>query len=151
MILRRAFGALLALVTFGTVLVGAAAPSQAAVACSGTITYSYAWPVSNPVAELVIYYNSSNGGTNSACMYHRGTANGVSVRTSVQITRCAETSGAGSGTCTATAVSSKDEGSYAYYAGPRGVTGTANNCVNAYGEIDWADSTYWIRSGRQGC
>lgn len=149
MILRRAFGALLALLTFGTVLVVTAAPSQAAVACSGTITYSYAYPESNPVAELVIYYNSTNGGTNSACMYHRGASYGVSARTSVQVAKCAETSG--SGACTVTAASSTDNASYAYYAGPRGVTGTANNCVDAYGEIDWAGTTYWIHSGRQGC
>ncbi|MFI7607206.1 hypothetical protein ACIBTV_18980 [Micromonospora sp. NPDC049366] len=149
MMLRKAFGALLAVLTFGTVLVVTAAPSQAAVACSGTVTFSYAFPTSNPVAELVIYYNSTNGGTNSACMYHRGAAYGSSARTSVQVARCAETSG--TGYCTATAISTKDNGDYLYYAGPRGVTGTANNCVDAYGEIDWAGKTYYIHSGRQGC
>ncbi|MEU4555453.1 hypothetical protein [Micromonospora violae] len=47
--------------------------------------------------------------------------------------------------------STVDNASYAYYAGPRGVTGTANYCVAAYGEMDWNGTTYWINSGTQGC
>jgi len=34
--------------------------------------------------------------------------------------------------------------------GPRGVTGTADNRVWAYGEIEWGGTTCWITSGRQG-
>jgi hypothetical protein len=136
--------------TFASALVFTAAPSQAAVACSGTVTYSKSYPATNPVGELTIYYNSTNGGTNSACFYHRGAAYGVAATTEVQTFRCAERSGEGQA-CTATASSSVDRGSYRYYAGPRGVTGTANYCVAAYGEIVWGGSTYWIRSGRQGC
>lgn len=148
---RQVFSALLGLLTIGAFLVVTGAPSQAAVACSGTVAWTYEYPVSNPVAELTIYYNSTNGGTNSACMYHRGSAYGVATRTSVKISRCAETSGENTLPCTVTASSTTDNGNYAYYAGPRGVTGTANNCVWAYGEIEWGGTTYWINSGRQGC
>ncbi|RZT79543.1 hypothetical protein EV382_2757 [Micromonospora violae] len=56
-------------------------PSQAAVSCSGTVSWSYQFPVNNPVIEMVIYYNSTNGGTNSACLYHRGAAYGKAART----------------------------------------------------------------------
>ncbi|MFU8851103.1 hypothetical protein ACNAW0_08990 [Micromonospora sp. SL1-18] len=135
---------------FATVQVITEAPSQAAVSSSGTITYSKAYPASNPVMELVIYYNSTNGGTNSACVNHLGAAYGKPARTSVEIARCAQTSGENR-SCTATVVSTIDNGIYSYYAGPRGVTGTANYCVAAYGELDWNGYTYYIASGTQGC
>lgn len=123
-------------------------PSAQAISCSGTITYSRTH--SSGLGELVIYYNSTNGGTNSACFYHRGAAYGVAAPTEVQIFRCRETSGEG-GACTPTVSPPPDRGNFEYYAGPVGVTGTANYCVAAYGEITWRGTTHWIRSGRQGC
>ncbi len=144
--LRRAFVLFAGLVTLlGLVSVPAQAATQA-VSCSGTITarkyIGY--------AELVIYYNSSNGGTNSACMNHLGESYGVSRPTSVQVFRCAEKSGQGHD-CTATASSRRDFDSYAYFAGPVGVTGTANYCVAASGSILWDGETRYVNTGRQGC
>lgn len=130
----------------GVFVVATGSPSQAAVSCSGTVTYSATY---GP-GELTIFYNTSNGGTNSACFYHKGAAYGVAAPTYVRAYRCTERSGEGQ-PCTVAASSSEDLGNYAYYAGPRGVTGTANNCVAAVGYIDWQGSRYLISSGRQGC
>jgi hypothetical protein len=50
----------------------AAAPEAAAsTSCSGTITWASSLK-KEPRAQLIIYYNSSNGGTNSARMRHAG-------------------------------------------------------------------------------
>ncbi|AOS62658.1 hypothetical protein [Actinoalloteichus hymeniacidonis] len=123
-------------------------PETAAVSCSGHITYSRTHP--SGLGELVIYYNSSNGGTNSACFYHRGAAYGVPANTSVQIVRCTQTSGEGQA-CTADQTSRRDTGNFSFYAGPVGVTGTAARCVAAAGYIDWNGVRYSMSSGRQGC
>ncbi|MFF7865364.1 hypothetical protein ACFZCT_02715 [Streptomyces qaidamensis] len=117
----------------------APAPAQAATSCSGTVTHSQ--PIKIPgrstvVGELTIYYNSSNGGTNSACFYHRGPSYGVAAETYVAIYRCAQTSGEGQ-MCRNTTAGDIDDGKYAYQAGPVGVTGTANYCVGAQGWIEW--------------
>lgn len=144
---RRVFALLLAMVTVGGVFVViAASPAQAAVSCSGTITYSRTY---GP-GELTIFYNTTNGGTNSACFYHKGAAYGVAAPTYVRAYRCTQQSGEGQ-PCTIAASSSEDFGNYAYHAGPRGVTGTANYCVAAIGYIDWQGFRYQISSGRQGC
>jgi hypothetical protein len=148
---RRAALFAAGLATVGTVGLAAASPAQAATSCSGTVTYSE--PVSRAgsvIGELVIYYNSSNGGTNSACFYHRGAAYGEMSLTGVQIARCAQRSGEGR-TCTIAALSAPDEGDYKYYAGPVGVTGTANYCVAAKGWMQWGSSVYTVDSGTQGC
>ncbi|WP_198347892.1 hypothetical protein [Plantactinospora sp. KBS50] len=145
--LRRIAALLLSMVTVSGVLVlVTGTPSQAAVSCSGTVSYNKNY---GP-GELTIYYNSSNGGTNSACFYHQGAAYGVAAPTYVRTYRCTQTSGEGQ-PCTIAASSSADSGNYAYYAGPRGVTGAANYCVAAEGYIEWQGFTYYISSGRQGC
>ena len=151
-ILRGILASIVGVATFGVIGVLGSAPAQAAVSCSGTISYSdtIAGPGGAAIGELTIYYNTSNGGTNSACFYHRGAAYGVPAPTYVRIYRCTERSGEGQ-PCTIAASSSADSGNYAYYAGPRGVTGTANYCVAAVGSITWQGSTYLISSGRQGC
>ncbi|MEV8065037.1 MULTISPECIES: hypothetical protein [unclassified Streptomyces] len=128
-----------------------ASPAQAATSCSGTVTYDGTVSRSGSViGELVIYYNSSNGGTNSACFYHRGVSYGVSAKTEVQIYRCSQKSGKGDA-CYIAAVSPLDSGSYAYNAGPVGVTGTANYCVSAIGSVVWSGKEYYVDSGTQGC
>jgi hypothetical protein len=124
-----------------------ATPANAAVSCSGTVTYS---DTISGVGELTIFYNTSNGGTNSACFYHRGAAYGVAAPTYVRTYRCVESSGEGR-PCTIDRSSTPDLGNYRYHAGPRGVTGTANRCVAAVGYIDWGGSRHLISSGRQGC
>lgn len=134
------------MVVSGGFVVTTGSPAQAAVSCSGTVTYSRTY---GP-GELTIFYNSSNGGTNSACFYHKGAAYGVSAPTYVRAYRCTERSGEGQ-PCTIAVSSSADSGNYAYYAGPRGVTGAANYCVAAVGYIDWQGYRYQISSGRQGC
>ncbi|MGI3203002.1 hypothetical protein ACRJ4W_41080 [Streptomyces sp. GLT-R25] len=114
-------------------------PAQAATSCSGTITHSENIRIPGRdtiIGELVIYYNSSNGGTNSACFYHRGPSVGVKAETYVRIMRCSQRSGEGE-RCDGTVQSRADEGNYAYHAGPVGVTGTANYCVAAIGWIVW--------------
>jgi hypothetical protein len=129
----------------------AAPAASAATSCSGTITYDQTYYINgNPVAELTIYYNSTNGGTNSACLYHRGGYYGVARQTSVQIHRCAQRS-PGSG-CNITASSRTDTGNFAYQAGPVGVTGTANYCVMAEGYMALnSTQTLFVNSGTRGC
>lgn len=116
----------------------AASSAQAATSCSGTISadYTFTYPGEGVIGELTIYYNSSNGGTNSACFYHRGSAAGVAAETYVAIMRCSQTSGEGQ-TCHNNTAPNDDLGTYSSYAGPVGVTGTANNCVGAIGWIVW--------------
>lgn len=151
-IIRSMLALALGFVMFAGVEVALAAPAQAAVSCSGTLSYSETINKvgGGSIGELAIYYNTTNGGTNSACFYHRGVAYGVVAWTSVRAYRCAERSGEGQ-PCTITASSTADSGNFAYYAGPRGVTGTADYCVAAVGSIDWGGYTYVISSGRQGC
>ncbi|WP_206306989.1 hypothetical protein [Streptomyces sp. F001] len=133
----------LVLLTTLATLIGAnllaSTPAQAATSCSGTVTHRQ--PIRIPgrdtiIGELTIYYNSSNGGTNSACFYHRGPSYGVAAHTEVMIMRCAQKSGEGQG-CTSTTAPDSDSGNFAYHAGPVGVTGTANYCVAAIGWITW--------------
>ncbi|MEU8259591.1 hypothetical protein AB0C02_03060 [Micromonospora sp. NPDC048999] len=135
--------------SFATVQVITEAPSQAAISCSGTITYRKALPASNPVMELVIYYNSTNGGTNSACVNHLGATYGKTAHTWVQLVRCYET--VKNGTCTGAASSKVDDNDYSYYAGPVGLTGTANSCVGADGGLVWNGTQYRIYTSAQGC
>jgi hypothetical protein len=151
--IRGVLAVILGLVTFTTVGVVLAAPAQAAVSCSGTLSYSRTIDKvgGGSIGELAIYYNTTNGGTNSACFYHRGVAYGIAAPTYVRAFRCAEQSGEGQ-PCTIVASSTPDfSDDYRYYAGPRGVTGTANYCVAAVGYIDWGAYRYAISSGRQGC
>ncbi|TDB78441.1 hypothetical protein [Micromonospora sp. KC723] len=148
--LRRAGVLAACLTTLGAASLVTAGPAQAAVSCSGTVTFSKTVPSSNPVGELVIYYNSSNGGTNSACFYHRGATYGNSALTGVQIARCTQRSGEGR-PCDFAAISAPDEGTYAYHAGPVGVTGTANYCVSAKGWIAWGGRVHSVDSLTQGC
>lgn len=115
-------------------------PAQAAttaISCSGTVTARYyaSYPGVGVVGELIVYYNSANGGTNSACMYHRGPAYGVASDTAVNISKCSETSGEGRG-CTRIGYD-QDRGNFSSYAGPAGVTGTANNCVAVTGWVGY--------------
>jgi hypothetical protein len=151
--MRRSLAATSATLLAVTSLAVLTAPAaSAAVSCSGTITYDRTYYNSNgnPIAELTIYYNSTNGGTNSACFYHRGPYYGVSRPTSVQIHRCAQRS-PGSG-CDFTASSRTDSGNYAYHAGPVGVTGTASYCVFAEGSMSLSSTTtLYVGSGPQGC
>ncbi|RBJ10093.1 hypothetical protein DRA43_02995 [Micromonospora provocatoris] len=146
--MKRALSMLTVLVTIGAGLTAGAPAAQAAGSCSGTITYSQVQ--SSGLGELVIYYNSSNGGTNSACFYHRGPAYGKSAPTFVQIYRCAERSGEGAH-CTRSGGADTNSGDFSYYAGPVAVTGTANYCVEAVGYIGWAGQRHQIYSRRQGC
>lgn len=142
---------LVVLAMLSMISVFAAAPASAAVSCSGTISYDQAINRGgSAIGELTIYYNTSNGGTNSACFYHRGASNGVAAPTYVRAFRCTQQSGEGQ-PCTIAASSSPDSGNYKQYAGPRGVTGTANYCVAAEGYIIWAGTEYYLSSGRQGC
>jgi hypothetical protein len=149
--LRRALVLLAGLTMLSGAGLVAAGPAQAAVSCSGTVTYSETISRGgSAIGELVIYYNSSNGGTNSACFYHRGVSYGVGTLTGVQIVRCTQRSGEGR-TCDIDVITTPDEGGYSYYAGPVGVTGTANYCVAARGWLTWSGSVYIVDSGTQGC
>jgi hypothetical protein len=134
---RHRYRALLAvLVVLSAVLVGVVAapvPANAAASCSGTITWASSLK-KEPRAQLVIYYSSSDGGTNSACMYHAGSTYGKPFTTAVEISRCQAGSHSG-GVCTVDRTSRLDKGLYSYYAGPVGVTGTARRCVVAWGTI----------------
>ncbi|MGW7073503.1 hypothetical protein [Streptomyces sp. NPDC054872] len=127
-------------------------PAQAATSCSGTVTarYSGSYPGAGVVGELIVYYNSTNGGTNSACLYHRGAASGVASDTFVRIEKCSQTSGEGR-TCTRIGYD-EDRGNYSSYAGPAGVTGTANNCVAVRGWVEYRGTLVPVGSGNTvGC
>ncbi|MGV9913383.1 hypothetical protein [Streptomyces tendae] len=108
-----------------------------AISCSGSVTARYYanYPGVGVVGELIVYYNSTNGGTNSACLYHRGPASGVAGDTNVEIRKCSQTSGEGR-SCTMIGWDG-DRGNYSSYAGPVGVTGTANNCVSVRGWVEY--------------
>ncbi|APU19259.1 hypothetical protein [Actinoalloteichus sp. GBA129-24] len=140
------------LTTGGVAAASASEPSEGpgitAASCSGTVSYSEMLP--GGIGELTIYYNSSEGGTNSACLYHRGSTYGVAAPTSVQIHRCMESSGEGR-PCTIDVSSRTDSGNFQYYAGPVGVNKTSNRCVSAVGHIALGGRVYGLDSGRQGC
>lgn len=145
-----ATGAAAAAFVAGSVAVAPAA--SAAVSCSGAVTASKEISYKGKVmGELVVYYNTSNGGTNSACLYHRGALYGVKANTAVVIKRCSQTNPGN--VCNVTADSGYDYGDYRYYAGPRGVTGTRVNCVAASGWIDPPGSTptQYASTGLVGC
>ncbi|MGV9913389.1 hypothetical protein [Streptomyces tendae] len=116
--------------------------ATSAISCSGTVTARYTSSLSGygVIGEMIVYYNSSNGGTNSACVYRRGAAEGVASTTYVFIDKCSQTSGEGR-TCSPIAQDS-DSGSFAYYAGPAGVTGTANNCVSVHGGVGFKGGVF---------
>ncbi|HTZ42242.1 MAG TPA: hypothetical protein VMB79_00135 [Jatrophihabitans sp.] len=140
------------LASFGMAVIGTSEAS-ATGSCSGTITYDHTYNVNgNPVAEMTIYYNTNNGGTNSACFYHRGAYYGKSEYTSVRIYRCSQHTASPGSACTIAASSAPDSGNYAYYAGPVGVTGTANYCVAAVGHMDLTGGgSIDVGTGARGC
>jgi hypothetical protein len=158
-VLRSAL-ALLALAA-GVLAGGAALPSaaqaQTAGSCSGSVTFSQT--VSGPggtIGELIVYYKSSNGGENTACMYHRGRSVGVKSLTEAHIEACRETSGRGQPGCTVLAVPKPmtDNGPppYGQFAGPVQVKGVQDRCVYASGWLDYAGTRYRVQPlGRMGC
>jgi hypothetical protein len=127
--------------------------ASAATSCSGTITFDRTYNVGgNPVAELTIYYNTTNGGTNSACFYHRGAYYGRSEPTAVRIYRCTQHTASPGSPCTIAVASALDSGNFAYYAGPVGVTGTANYCVAAEASMRLTNGDVLeVGSGTRGC
>ena len=127
--------------------------AAAATSCSGTITYDHTYNVNgNPVAELTIYYNSTNGGTNSACLYHRGAYYGKAEPTAIQIYRCTQQASAPGSPCTIAVASRVDSSNYAYYAGPVGVTGTANYCVAVQASMGLTGGgELQVGTGTRGC
>jgi hypothetical protein len=129
----------------------AAAPEAAAsTTCSGTITWASSLK-KEPRAQLVIYYNSSNGGTNSACMRHAGSLYGKAMHTEVEISRCERGSDPGDVVCSPDKTSRTDKGNFKYYAGPVGVTGTKTRCVTAWGTIEKGKTFIRIDSENEGC
>jgi hypothetical protein len=148
--MRKTFTVLGAL----AMLLAVVAPAQAsdlgttAVACSGNPIYTGS---AGGVGQLKIFYNSTSGGTNSACYYHIGAAAGVPAQTYVEIARCTETSGEGTKACTETAVDTDGPENWSKFAGPVGVVNTNNVCVRAYGFILWNGVFREVDSGRQGC
>ncbi|WP_394616326.1 hypothetical protein JNUCC0626_42760 [Lentzea sp. JNUCC 0626] len=127
------------------------APAQAtefgaqAGSCSGSVTYQRSV---GGVGQLKIFYSN---GSNSACFYHIGAAAGKAAETYVEIYKCVETSGEGNPNCTYTSFDSDGPGNWKEYAGPVGVSGTANVCVAAFGYIVWGGAVHAVDSGRQGC
>ncbi len=122
--------------TAGLVLTGSA-PAEAA-SCSGTLIRSY--PVTSKtngqkIAELNIYYNSANGGTNSACMTHTNAAYGKNLSTGVRIWKCGSYYNCNTVDPLGGGWAANDEGLYAYYAGPVKVTGTKSRCIAVYAYI----------------
>lgn len=131
----RRYAAALVVILVSVLLPVVIAPSaSASTSCSGTITWASSLK-KQPRAQLVIYYNASNGGTNSACMYHAGSTYGRALRTEVQISRCEKGFTERDTYCYTDKSSHTDSGRFKYYAGPEGVTGTKTRCVVAWGTI----------------
>jgi hypothetical protein len=130
--------------------VALAPAASAATSCSGTITWASSLK-KEPRAQLVIYYNSSNGGTNSACMYHAGSTYGKALKTEVQVSRCQSGWDESDNYCNTDKYSKVDSGKFKYYAGPVGVTGTKTRCVVAWGTIISGSTLIRIDSDPEGC
>jgi hypothetical protein len=129
----------------------AAAPEASATAsCSGRITWASSLK-KEPRAQLVIYYNSSNGGTNSACMRHAGSTYGKAMHTEVEISRCEPGYDESDNYCFTDKTSRTDKGNFKYYAGPVGVTGTKSRCVTAWGTMEKGNTFIRIDSDAEGC
>jgi hypothetical protein len=148
--LRILVAALLAL----PIAVAASAPAQAATAgsCSGTIVsggrVQLKTSSGTTVGEIIVYYQSSNGGTNTACLYHRGPAYNVYRQTMIQLGECIKRD------CTYAfdgGFYMRDEGNYKKYAGPVQRTTTNGNCVVAEGSIVWGGHEIARSTGRVGC
>ena len=94
------------------------------------------FPINSPtrgeqIGALDVYYSRSNGGTNTACLHHRGRTWGEGLETSVSIRRCDSYYN-----CNSTGQAVSDEGRYAYYAGPVSVSNTRRNCVSVRGILE---------------
>jgi len=94
---------------------------------------------------------SSNGGTNSACMYHAGSTYGKALSTEVEISRCESGYDESDTFCYTDKTSRTDSGTFKYYAGPVGVTGTKSRCVVAWGTIISGSRLIRIDSNPEGC
>jgi hypothetical protein len=114
-------------------------PVEATGECGGGVIYrglvrapERTGPV---VAELVVYFNSATG--NNCVRFNRlGPARGVATQMSAAVTRCREQRDPGYGGCHGVGGYDRDEGRFAYYAGPVRVH-APNNCVLARGSIQW--------------
>jgi hypothetical protein len=154
---RSAFGAVvLALGVLAGMLAlqPSAAQAQTAGSCTGSVTFSQ--KVNGPggtIGELIVYYKSDNGGTNTACMYHRGRSVGVPSITEAHIESCREQSGEGQAGCTILSqMTDNGPNPYASYAGPVSVIGVANRCVYASGFVYYQGVPYRVQpKGRMGC
>jgi len=126
----------------------ATAPEALAKAsCSGTIT----WASSLKREPQVIHYNSSNGGTNSACMRHAGSTYGKAMHTEVEISRCEPGYDERDDEYFDDKTSRSDKDDFKYHAGPVGVTGTKNRCVTAWGTMEKGKTFIRIDSEVEGC
>lgn len=100
------------------------------------------------IAEIVVYYQSGSGGTNTACTYHRGPAYGVATDTMVQLGECYRSD------CTYAFDGGqfmRDSGTYSKFAGSVRRTSTDSNCVVAEGRITWRGKAHIWSTGRVGC
>lgn len=123
------------------------AQAQTAGSCTGSVTFRQT--VNGPggtIGELIVYYKSDNGGTNTACMYHRGRSAGVASTTEAHIESCREQSGEGQPGCTIlSSMTDNGPARYSSYAGPVSVVGVANRCVYASGFVDYAGVRYRVQ------
>ncbi|MFC5058236.1 hypothetical protein [Saccharothrix xinjiangensis] len=111
------------------------AGQAAAQSCGGSLVGRYALNYGgSAIGELVVYYSSSTG-QNCARMNHLGATHGVALRTVVFIVACRETTPGP--TCTYYGTPQVDDGTYAYYAGPRSVS-ASGRCIHAAGDIYYA-------------
>ncbi|TDC44621.1 hypothetical protein E1281_33290 [Actinomadura sp. KC345] len=106
------------------------APQAAAADCSGTlIDRKVAKYDGKPVAELVVYYKD---GRNCARLNHLGVTRGKSLRTTVYLAACKETSPGPR--CTPVRWPSTEDDDFKYYAGPV-YQNARNRCIHAAGDI----------------
>ncbi len=103
----------------------------------GLIWHQNVMAGSTKIGELDIYYNASTG-VNCAKMNHGGPTWGVPLHTFLDFYKCQQTT-----TAPRCDVLEQrfDQGTYAYYAGPRKVT-SPHNCVWAGGLITWQGRDY---------
>ncbi|KJK56416.1 hypothetical protein [Saccharothrix sp. ST-888] len=112
--------------------------SASSYGCSGNLVDTYDIKTNGGTGtkygELNLYYSSANGGTNCAVAVDTHFGSGVTKYQGVWIWRC--TAGSSAGDFCEYDQSDYDDGTFAWYAGPATVTGTAGRCIRLFGRID---------------
>lgn len=131
--MTKKFVMLMCALTLAVIGMSATGTASAAANCSGSIVGHYPLKYNGTtIGELAVYWDGSR---NCARMNHIGPTYGKSLRTTVFIVACRETSP--SSRCTYNGSPDTDDGTYSYYAGPV-YASAAKRCIHAAGDIYYA-------------